>query len=225
MLFYTIFSIIFKRNIMAKKKFYVILEGNEPGIYDNWSDCENRVKGYKGAKYKGFATKEEAELAWDLKSFQGTSTKNSKKTIKPSDFNDIDIDFNTLSVDGACSGNPGVGEYQCVDTKTKEVIFSSNSFIDTTNNIMEFFALVEALIYINDNKIDKKIYSDSITAIAWVRNMKVKTTLNKTAKNEDSHFLISKYEKLLRERKFDTSCILKWDTQKLGEIPADFGRK
>lgn len=46
-----------------KKNFYAIAKGNRPGIYDNWPQAHNQVKGFPGALYKGFATRQEAE-AW-----------------------------------------------------------------------------------------------------------------------------------------------------------------
>lgn len=46
---------------MAKKNYYVVLVGRTPGIYTNWEDCEKQVKGYKGSKYKGFKTIQEAQ--------------------------------------------------------------------------------------------------------------------------------------------------------------------
>ena len=46
-----------------KAKFYVVWQGREPGIYDSWAACEAQVKGV-AAKYKGFATRAEAEAAF-----------------------------------------------------------------------------------------------------------------------------------------------------------------
>ena len=45
-----------------KAKFYVVWQGRESGIYDSWAACEAQVKGV-AAKYKGFATRAEAEAA------------------------------------------------------------------------------------------------------------------------------------------------------------------
>ncbi len=42
------------------KKYYAVREGRNIGIYDNWTECENQVKGYSGASYKKFSTYEEA---------------------------------------------------------------------------------------------------------------------------------------------------------------------
>ena len=46
---------------MAKKNFYVVLVGRTPGIYTNWEDCKAQVNGYKGSKFKGFTTMEQAQ--------------------------------------------------------------------------------------------------------------------------------------------------------------------
>ena len=48
---------------MAKEKFYVVWEGVTPGVYTSWTDCQLQIKGYEGAKYKSFDTREEAERA------------------------------------------------------------------------------------------------------------------------------------------------------------------
>ena len=48
---------------MAKKNFYAVVKGHVPGIYENWSDCEINIKGYKGQEYKGFSSLKEA-LKW-----------------------------------------------------------------------------------------------------------------------------------------------------------------
>ena len=47
---------------MAKQKFYVVWEGVTPGIYSSWTDCQLQIKGYEGAKYKSFDSREEANV-------------------------------------------------------------------------------------------------------------------------------------------------------------------
>ncbi len=42
-------------------KYYAVQQGHNPGVYLNWGACEAQVKGYPGAKYKSFPTREEAE--------------------------------------------------------------------------------------------------------------------------------------------------------------------
>ena len=45
----------------AKNNFYAVLAGRKPGIYRTWAECQRQVIGFKGAKFKGFVTLEEAE--------------------------------------------------------------------------------------------------------------------------------------------------------------------
>ena len=46
---------------MAKKNYYAVRIGKTPGIYTNWEDCKAQVTGYKGAVFKGFEEKKDAE--------------------------------------------------------------------------------------------------------------------------------------------------------------------
>ena len=41
-------------------KYYAVCIGRKIGVYDNWEETNEQVIGYKNAKYKSFATKEEA---------------------------------------------------------------------------------------------------------------------------------------------------------------------
>lgn len=42
-------------------KFYGVKVGRNTGVYENWDDCKKEIDGFKGASYKGFKTREEAE--------------------------------------------------------------------------------------------------------------------------------------------------------------------
>ncbi len=133
------------------------------------------------------------------------------------------IVWDSISVDAACAGNPGVMEYQGVDTKTKSQYFHKK-FSLGTNNIGEFLALVHALALFKQSGKTMPIYTDSRTAMAWVRNRKVKTNLVRNAKTVLIHDLILRAENWLKDNTYPNK-ILKWDTDNWGEIPADFGRK
>ena len=49
---------------MAKKKYYVVWEGRNPGVYETWEDCQEQVEGWPGAKFKSFSSQEEAVTAF-----------------------------------------------------------------------------------------------------------------------------------------------------------------
>ena len=46
---------------MAKTNYYAVRIGKTPGIYTSWDDCKVQVTGYKGAIFKGFEEKKDAE--------------------------------------------------------------------------------------------------------------------------------------------------------------------
>ncbi len=210
---------------MAKKeKFYVVWEGKKPGIYNKWADCKAMITGIKGAKYKSFPTFAEAKKAFngDYSDFKGTK---SVKTVDPALLAKIgEPNYNSISVDAASSGNPGIMEYQGVDTKSKKPLFKLGPFQQGTNNIGEFLALVHGLAFLKKHNSDRIIYTDSRTAMSWVRKKTCRTTLKESAKNKPVFELIRRAETWLNTHDYDT-VIVKWETKVWGEIPADFGRK
>ena len=69
---------------MAKKqKYYVVWKGVNPGVYDSWTDCQLQIKGYDGAQYKSFETKEEAEHALASSAFHYIGKNAVKKEDTP----------------------------------------------------------------------------------------------------------------------------------------------
>jgi ribonuclease HI len=208
-----------------KNKFYVVWQGQNPGIYKTWSECQAQIKGYPNAKYKAFKSEKEAHEAFYGNYDDYTKKKNKRpEAVVPLDLEGI-IEKNSIAVDAACSGNPGVMEYRGVDTVLKDEIFHMGPFSGGTNNIGEFLALVHGLAHLHrmgDKK--KTIYSDSRIAIGWVKKKKSKTTIKRTRKTEPLFQLIERAEKWLKTHKYENP-IIKWDTKNWGEIPADFGRK
>jgi ribonuclease HI len=210
---------------MSKNKFFVVWEGKEPGIYRSWEECKRQIHGYEGAIYKGFATEAEAREAmvspcWD---YIGKNAKTKKPTLEQ--ISKVGVpDLESLSVDAACSGNPGVMEYRGVYSKTGEEIFHQGPFKEGTNNIGEFLALVHGLAFLKQKNSPIPIYTDSKTALAWVKLKKAKTKLEKNTSNEILFGLIARAEVWLQNNQYNTP-ILKWETSVWGEIPADFGRK
>lgn len=209
-----------------QQKYYVVWEGNNPGVYASWSECQLQIKGYPNALYKSFPSKAEALAAFRGKpsDFIGQGKPSAPKA-KPQSSEEArrGIVWDSLSVDAACSGNPGIMEYQGVDTRTKAQLFHKK-FSLGTNNIGEFLAIVHALALFKQQGKDTPIYTDSKTAMSWVRKKKANTALKRNAKTELLYQLIERAEHWLRENSF-RNPILKWDTERWGEIPADFGRK
>ncbi len=205
---------------MAKQKYYVVWDGVVPGIYTSWAECQLQIKGYVGAKYKSFATKEEADRALSSSPYAYMGKKTKSTTARTLSVNVIK---ESLAVDAACSGNPGAMEYRGIYVQTREELFHFGP-MKGTNNIGEFLAIVHGLALLNQKKLTIPIYSDSATAISWIKQKKCKTKLLRTQKNDELFQIIERAENWLKANKYTTQ-ILKWDTKKWGEIPADFGRK
>ena len=218
---------------MAKKKcaYYVVWRGKQPGIYDAWETCEEQVKGQAGAVYKGFATREEAEKAFAdspehhvIRKPKSSTTNDSLPFREGGGVGSSSPILPALAVDAACSGNPGVMEFRGVIADTGTEVFHRGPFVNGTNNIGEFLAIVLGLAYLKQNNLPWALYSDSRTALAWLRKGHADTKLDWNATNEDLFFMLRKAEQWLHDNTW-TTPIYKWDTKHWGEIPADFGRK
>lgn len=143
---------------MAKKNYYAVVKGAKPGIYASWSGAdgaEAQVKGFVGARYKGFATLAEAE-AW----FESLSGKAAPRHIFPEDtpaergpkegvneraVKALKAGKVVIYTDGSSIGNPGPGGYGVVllyDEQRQEL---SGGFRLTTNNRMELMACIVGL--------------------------------------------------------------------------------
>ena len=128
------------------------------------------------------------------------------------------------AVDAACSGNPGPMEYQGIDLATGQRVFHFGP-MKGTNNIGEFLAIVHALALCWQRGLHQKtIYSDSYNAILWVNKRKCKTKLERTPQTEALFPIIERAERWLLTHDY-RNPVVKWETQRWGEVPADFGRK
>ena len=214
------------------KKWYVVWTGHTPGVYDNWDECRAQTEEFNKARYKSFATESDALRAYEdgadefyRRAYGSTGTHGSDKHPDIETLPRTSPIWESLSVDAACSGNPGPMEYRGVLTASKAEVFRVGPLEGGTNNIGEFLAIVHALALLEKMKRPHyPIYSDSMTAISWVRKKKCKTLLARTDKNAAIFDLIERAEHWLSTHRI-TNPIYKWNTVDWMEIPADFGRK
>ena len=205
-----------------RRKWYVVWQGTEPGICDSWAECELRVKGYPGARYKAYDSQEEAVEAF--RNDPGEMDILRAIARAPREFVNYEaipgIVRDSIAVDGACSGNPGL-----MDVPTGAELFRQGPFPDATNNIGEFLAIVHALaLFHNQGNDHTAIYSDSKTALSWIRAGQCRTKLARTDANVRLFEIIARAERWLATHTWP-NALLKWNTAEWGEIPADFGRK
>lgn len=139
--------------------FYAVASGKSIGIFLNWDDCNNLVKGYKNAVYKKFNTKEEAY-----------------NFIKMNYRNNINISNPDYYVytDGSCFNNgkynalAGIGIFFGINDNRN---LSKKIEGKQTNNTAELCAIIETFYIIQNDIINQKkivIVSDSEYAIKCV---------------------------------------------------------
>lgn len=156
---------------MAQKKYYAVAVGEKPGVYTEWfgsNGAEIQIKGFPGARYKGFPTREEAEDFIE-KNFgkkpakrsgvKFSSAKTGPAAEKPKSAAARKADF-TIHTDGGCLNNPGPGGYGVVISKGKTTREFSGGFQLTTNNRMELMACIVGLSQLK-KPYRVTIYSDS----------------------------------------------------------------
>lgn len=218
-----------------KKKYYVVWVGHNPGVYDTWEDCFEQVNNYPQALFKSFSNPAEAAEAYrrgsaqsdrdDLAGLLSGAEKNRVKTGATQDyFINPEIDLNAWAVDAACSKNPGPVEYRGVELMSGRELFRVGPLEGGTNNLGEFLAIVHALALMDQRGETHPVYSDSVSGMAWVRNKVIKTTIAENDRNHKLFELLQRAITWLNTHSYSVP-ILKWDTPRWGEIPADFGRK
>lgn len=223
---------------MSEEKYYIVWAGNNPGVYTTWAECQAQVKGVKGAMYKSFKgiTRTQAEEIFQSEkpdNFYSSAKAPKTKATKSNPSADeqtalrtqMGIHPDAIAVDASSQGNPGRMEYRGVFVETGDEVFHSQVYPLGTNNLGEFLAIVHAMAWMEQQKYFVPIYSDSRTALAWVRNKATKTTLQPCTKNAVLFEHLHRALNWLQTHDLSQYTLLKWPTEILGEIPADFGRK
>jgi len=139
------------------KKVYAVKVGRQTGLFNTWAECEAQVKGFMGAKFKGFMTAQEA-MAWlagdETPKGQGEmflGSPGQQGWTKPQEDKTAayagEADY-IIYTDGSCLRNPdGPGGWAAVLTHqaTGAVREMSGGDPSTTNNRMELTAALMAL--------------------------------------------------------------------------------
>lgn len=212
-------------NKSSKKKFYTVWAGRIPGVYRSWEECQDQVNGFENAVYKAFPSEEEAEDAFKHASKDYIGVNQRQTNLNTSELLSIGKPIeNSICVDGAWNTVTNVTEYQGVIYPQNSKLFHAGPFSAGTNNIAEFLAIVHALTICQNNPSFKVIYSDSKTAISWIKNRKAATKIAHTDANNQIIAILRRAEEWLIKNTYQVP-VLKWETAAWGENPADFGRK
>ena len=165
--------------------FYAVANGKNIGIFINWNDCNNSVKGYKNALYKKFDTKEEAYHF--IKANEQTRDNINNNTQNQNNIyifdntviksNGVNIEYNPdyyVYTDGACSNNgkdnaiAGIGIFFGINDNRN---ISKKIEGKQTNNTAELIAIIETYHIIENDILNGKkiaIVSDSEYALKCV---------------------------------------------------------
>lgn len=213
-------------------KHYVVWKGREVWIFDTWDYCKRQVEWFSGAKYKSFKTYKEAQKAFNNapsksigKKVQYAPKKEDTSFLLPTGIWALwSIIENSLVVDWACQNSTtGNMEFQGILMNTWEYVFQSKVYKWGTNNIAEFLALYEAIIWAEINDFDWVIFSDSKIAISWVKKWVCNTNYRKLKNKELQEYIEKALDYLQNVQMYDK--IYRWNTKEWGENPADYGRK
>lgn len=165
------------------KKFYVVWQGRQTGIFTDWDTCKKQVDAFAGAKYKSFKTRADAEQAFAGNVVSSASKsagsqakkKSSKQTVKTYTADEIDsMPLNIkIFTDGGCEPNPGnagsgIAVYR---NNVVEELWYGLYNPNGTNNTAELHALHQALIMAQsevDNGKSVAIFCDSKYSIQCV---------------------------------------------------------
>jgi len=202
----------------AAKRYYVVWRGRKQGIFEDWESCKEAVEGFPGAQFMGFESREAAEQALQRPYAEVVGERSRPHPVAAG------VPQEGYCVDAAYDTARKRLEYRCVRLYDRKEIFREGPFPDGSNNIGEFLAIVETLMLLQKTGDMAPVYSDSEVALLWVKRRRCGTHLPRTADNAPIFERIARAETWLRENQI-RNPLLKWETGRWGENPADFGRK
>lgn len=156
----------------GSKNFYAVRVGRKPGIYTSWPECEKQVKGYKNARFKGFATMGEAKAF--MNSGKPTGPAKYEKAAIDAAANLASPDYTIAYCDGSYNEEYDAFSYGVVImTNAGEYVELSKRIDDSEyaeywNIAGEIHGAMAALQYCEDNKLSPVILHYDYEGIgAW----------------------------------------------------------
>lgn len=145
-------------------KFYAVKVGRTTGVFNNWDECNQSIKGFTGAVFKSFNSKEEAEAFLDDRDLWAEI---------------IDEDIKNGYLVAFCDGSyeNSLNRYSygvvLIDGNCKEIPLcgygNNQRFLQSNNIIGEIFGVINALDWAVSNGYEKiKIYHDYEGLSKWI---------------------------------------------------------
>lgn len=159
-----------------KKKFYAYLipSKERQGITDNWQDCERKVKGVYGARYRGFDSRALAAEWLHSGAVYEIKPKKAKTVLQPGVYFDAGTGRGE-GVEISVTDEKGHDLLGRVLAKSKLNKFGKHlvAHTDATNNYGELLALKYALKYALKEE-EKSIFGDSKLVIDYWSKYQIK---------------------------------------------------
>jgi ribonuclease HI len=207
---------------MAIKKFYVVWEGVIEGIFTEWVQCQQAIKGFSNPKYKAYKSLTEAQKAfaegyekhWGKgdaarKFYTSEEIELIGKPIIPSVYLFASMDRET-----------GMMTYEGIDTASAEVLFRQGPFEDCDQHVGGFLSIVHALAFLKQQGSTIPVYTRVQSARKWViLERKYSGHLEPTDKNKKVFELITRANKWLASHEFENQVLL-WNKRAWGH-PGD----
>lgn len=201
-------------------KYYAVISGRSPGIYNNWAVAESMVKGFPGAVYKSFLCRMDAER------FMKNST-HSKSSPDPKTVSDPLplVDKTIIYTDGSySSGVAGFGVVIIASNGDKYHAYGRVPInLGATNNIAELYAIYVALSLVEEDII---LYTDSTYCVDCLTTYVYEYQLNGWSKVPNADIIQKIYSKMQNrnvvfhhiKREFNTQAD---EYSKVGRASAD----
>ena len=129
------------------KKYYVIWEGRQKGVFEDWPTVQALVAGHKGAKFKGFESRTLAEEAFKQAPEKSILSSRSVKPVKQPPTFVLDVSFDIhIFCDGGCDPNPGPAASGVIVYHAESIRAKYHGlYHQGTNNTAELNALHQAM--------------------------------------------------------------------------------
>lgn len=145
-------------------KFYAVKSGRTTGVFENWDECNNSIKGFTGAVFKSFNSREEAEAFLVDKDLWAEIVSE-----------DIHQGYLVAFCDGSYENSLNRYSFGVVliDKENNEIPLcgygSNPKFVSSNNIIGEIFGVINALDWAISNGYEKiKIYHDYEGLSKWI---------------------------------------------------------
>lgn len=208
-------------------KYYVVWEGNATGIFDNWTQCSESIKGYRGAIYKSFKSLAEAEEAFqnDPLLYIGKTTEETEQ-LKNEDIRIVigEPFKGSISTGGYYDFERDTITYRGVDIDTDAVVFKKADIQGGNLLLCRFLPIVHALAYLNSKSIDAPVYTTNKQVVYYIRNDWYDKLFFDLDPKSEAYGILQRAILWLSEHEVKEKVLL-WDQQHWGEMPGAYKRR